>query len=49
MLDFGKNDIPSMEELKNAIDKRMNWHKKKSVDIMIVEHGRMISVFRYKK
>ena len=49
MLNFGKNDIPSMEELKGAIDKRMHWHKKKSVDIMIVEHGRIISVFRYKK
>lgn len=49
MLDFGKNDIPSMEELKNAIDKRMNWHKKKSVDIMIVGNGKMQYVLRYKK
>ena len=40
ILDFGENNIPSIEELKSAIDKRMRWHKKKSVDIMIVEQGK---------
>ena len=48
MLDFGSNDF-SIDLLKHFIEDRMHWYVEQNVDIMIVEHGRMISVFRYKK
>ncbi len=48
ILDYGDNEI-SIEALQKIIDGRLSRQKMCSADIMILNHGRLVKVIRYKK
>ncbi|MBQ8931541.1 MAG: minor capsid protein [Ruminiclostridium sp.] len=46
ILDYKDLDI-SEQELQKVIDKRMKWHEGKTVDIMVVNKGKVLKIIRY--
>ena len=49
MIDLRKIDDVSYEKLQNIINLRMQWVHDKTIDIMIVNNGKLIKIIRYKK